>query len=105
MLEPCTDSAPEAPLVSFSRLNTWLPTTIPTANSSTQASSTHRRFRTQKRATDAYMSPSQAEVFADVRVVPAEPRAGESQLASERAADRDRRPAGRIRLPDLDQRS
>src|SRR6266480_270765 len=82
-----------------------LPIMIPATNSSIQPASTHRRRRTQKRAIVANMSPSQAEVFADVRVVPAEPGVGELQLARERAADRDWRSAGRGRLPNLDQGS
>src|SRR5215471_5493334 len=68
MASPRTDSDPEPPLVSFSRENTWLPITIPPTNSTTQASRIHRRLRTQKRATDAYMSPSPGKVLVDVRV-------------------------------------
>src|SRR5213078_3475532 len=88
MVEPWTDSVPAPPLESFSRPNTMLPIVIPATNNSIQAASTHRRRLTQKRAVVANMSPSQAEVFADVGV-PVEPGVGELQLVGFRTSIED----------------
>ena len=45
ILKPCTDSEEPAPFESLRLLNTPLPTTIPTTNSTSQPTSTRRRCR------------------------------------------------------------